>query len=161
MMKKNNLYKPACWQTGCQNSRNDKVNGFTLLELLVVIGIIGIIMALATVAYSATQKSGRDARRRQDVAAVQNSLEQYYAANGYVYPEGDCSLASVHLKGVWPTDPGSATVTPYSGASACTQTAYCICAKLESGLNSGNSINQECDFSTAGNRGYYCVGNLQ
>lgn len=83
-------------------ARNDGVRGFTLLELLVVIGIIGIIMALATVAYSTTQKSGRNSRRKQDMIAIQNSLEQYYAANSYVYPVTDCTLAGTYLKTLGP-----------------------------------------------------------
>jgi prepilin-type N-terminal cleavage/methylation domain-containing protein len=134
-----------------------KTKGFTLLELLVVIGIIGVIMALATVAYSTTQKSGRDSRRKQDLVSMQNALEQYYAANSYVYPT-TCSDASSYLKGSWPTDPSSPTYT-YVTNPACTATRYCICATMEGG--SGGNSGASCNFAIVGAKTHYCIGNLQ
>jgi len=129
-----------------------KQKGFTLLELLIVIGIIGVLVALATVSYSATQKAGRDSRRKQDLIAIQNALEQYYSATSYVYPT-TCSTAVSYLKSAWPTDPADGSAYP---KQTCSATTYCICALLEK-TGSGNSdIN--CGF-TGGN--YYCVGNLQ
>ncbi|OGD84011.1 hypothetical protein A2572_00585 [Candidatus Collierbacteria bacterium RIFOXYD1_FULL_40_9] len=130
--------------------------GFTLLELLVVIGIIGIIMALATVAYSTTQKSGRNSRRKQDLISIQNSLEQYYAANTFVYPTTDCTLASTYLKSSWPVDPGDSS--SYLGVSACTTDSYCICAVMEGTALVGNSA-ASCDYS--GSKTHYCISNLQ
>ncbi len=59
---------------------------FTLLELLVVIGIIGILVALGTVSYSTAQKKARDAKRKNDLKAIQNALEQYYSVCGFSYP---------------------------------------------------------------------------
>lgn len=59
---------------------------FTLLELLVVIGIIGILVALGTVSYSTAQKKARDAKRKNDLKAIQNALEQYYSICGFSYP---------------------------------------------------------------------------
>lgn len=130
--------------------------GFTLLELLVVIGIIGIIMALATVAYSTTQVSGRNARRKQDLVAIQNALEQYYSINGFKYPD-NCKDASTYLRSAWPEDPG--TDADYIGVDICSSTGYCIYAQME-GTNStsGNCV-AGCDFS--GGKTYYCVANLQ
>ena len=95
-----------------------------------VIGIIGIIMALATVAYSATQNLVEIlAKRKQDLVSVQNApLEQYYGANSFVYPTTDCTLASTYLKSSWPVDPGDSSA--YLGVSTCTDT-YCICALME------------------------------
>ncbi len=136
--------------------RNDKRRAFTLLELLVVIGIIGIIMALATVAYSTTQKSGRNARRKQDLIAIQNSLEQYYAANTFVYPTTSCSDASTYLKSSWPIDPGDSSA--YLGVNACTPAEYCICGVMEGTALVGNSA-ANCDYS--GSKTHYCVSNLQ
>lgn len=133
-----------------------KSRGFTLLELLVVIGIIGIIMALATVAYSTTQKSGRNARRKQDLVAIQNALEQYYSANSFSYPSSDCSLASTHMKSSWPVDPGDSTA--YLGVSACTATSYCVCAVMEGTALVGNSA-ANCDYS--GSKTHYCISQLQ
>lgn len=135
--------------------RIDVRRGFTLLELLVVIGIIAILMSLAAVAYSSAQKSTRDAKRRGDMKALQSALEQYYAANFYAYPaDGTCSLIAnpAYLeKGVKPTDPGS-----YSYTYNCAGTSYCVCAQMESG--GGNSINSSCNY---GSGNYYCVTNLQ
>ncbi len=137
----------------------NKKRGFTLLELLVVIGIIGVLMALATVAYSSAQKSGRDTRRKQDLVSMQNALELYYSANNYVYPSagGLCSGASAYLKSSWPVDPSSNLA--YTGDSGCTSTYYCICADLEGTTTGGNSSTSTCTFS--GVKGFYCVSNLQ
>lgn len=134
-----------------------KKNAFTLLELLIVIGIIGILVALATVSYSATQKAGRDSRRKQDMVAIQNALEQYYSQNSYKYPASECSgaLAPTYLKTGFPSDPQLGT--PYS-FSACVDTGYCICSQMEKNT-SGNS-GAACNWS-ATPKEYYCVGNLQ
>ena len=50
--------------------------GFTLLELLVVIGIISILVALGTASYSTAQKKARDAKRKGDVRSIINAFEQ-------------------------------------------------------------------------------------
>lgn len=132
--------------------------GFTLLELLVVIGIVGVIMALATVAYSTTQISGRNARRKQDLVAIQNALEQYYSQNSFRYPDGSCTVASTYLRSAWPVDPD--TNVDYTGVSACTSTSYCICGAMEGVSSTTGNAGANCDF-TSGARTYYCVGNLQ
>lgn len=140
-----------------------KNKAFTLLELLIVIGIIGVLMALATVAYSSAQIGGRNARRKQDVIAIQNALEQYYSVNSYKYPSGPCTEASTYLKSTWPTDPTSGL--DYAGVSdgnQCTATDYCICAVMEaSGAGPSASGNSAADCDWAGGKTNYCVGNLQ
>ncbi len=60
--------------------------GFTLMELLIVIGIIGILISVSVASFSTAQKKGRDARRLGDMKAMQNAFEQYYADHNSSYP---------------------------------------------------------------------------
>lgn len=59
---------------------------FTLLEMLVVIGIIAILVTLGFASYSTVQKKARDARRQGDLKAAQQVMEQCYSVNSYQYP---------------------------------------------------------------------------
>lgn len=62
-----------------------KKNGFTLVELLVVMAIIAIITAIAVPYYLSVRKDSRDSRRISDLQSVALSLEQYYVQNK-LYP---------------------------------------------------------------------------
>lgn len=53
--------------------------GFTLVELLVVISIIGILATVIGVNYTNAQKTTRDAKRKIDVENVAAAFEMYYA----------------------------------------------------------------------------------
>jgi prepilin-type N-terminal cleavage/methylation domain-containing protein len=54
--------------------------GFTLMELLIVVAIIGLLASMILVGLSSFRSRGRDARRVADVKQVQNGLEIYYAS---------------------------------------------------------------------------------
>jgi len=125
--------------------------GFTLLELLIVIAIIGILVAMGTVSYSTAQKKARDATRRGDMKAIQNALEQYYAQNNGNYPSS-CSISTDYLPAGIPKDPK----TGLSYSQSCGISAYCFCALLEGG--NGNATNASCTF---GSGSYFCVKSLQ
>ncbi|MBI2593428.1 type II secretion system protein [Candidatus Daviesbacteria bacterium] len=56
-----------------------KHKGFSLVEILVVIAIIGIISGLALSFTGALQKNTRDAQRSSDLSVLQSALQQYYA----------------------------------------------------------------------------------
>lgn len=59
---------------------------FTLLEMLVVIGIIAILVSLGFASYSTVQKKARDAKRQGDLKAAQQIMEQCYSVNSFAYP---------------------------------------------------------------------------
>lgn len=56
--------------------------GFTIVELLIVIVVIGILAALVITTYSGIQQKGRNTERVTDLKAVKGQLEAYYASNG-------------------------------------------------------------------------------
>ena len=60
--------------------------GFTLIEILVVLTIIGILTSIGTVAYNNTLDKGRDNRRKQDLASIKAALTMYFEDNHYYYP---------------------------------------------------------------------------
>jgi len=62
-----------------------KNKGFTLIEMLVVVAVIGLLASLILVGLSDFRTRGRDTRRIADIKEVQNGLEVYYMKNG-TYP---------------------------------------------------------------------------
>ncbi len=61
---------------------NKKNKGFTLIEMLVVVAVIGLLASLILVGLSSFRTRGRDTRRVADTKEVQNGLELYYMKNG-------------------------------------------------------------------------------
>lgn len=133
--------------------------GFTLLELLVVISIIGLLIALGVTSYSTVQKNGRDAKRRSDMKAVQSGLEQYKAANGSYPDVANCAAADITtvLPAGLPSDPKEENNDYYF---ACSTTAYCACATLEN-TGSGNASGHSGTDCLLGSGNLFCVENLQ
>ena len=68
--------------------------GFTLVELLVVISIIGILSTLAVVSLNNARLKARDAKRVSDIKQIQTALE-LYASDQNGYPDAtDLTLGS-------------------------------------------------------------------
>lgn len=67
-------------------ANKENKRGFTLIELLVVISIIGVLIGIATVSFSSSQKKARDAKRQSDLKYYQSALEFYANKNNGYYP---------------------------------------------------------------------------
>lgn len=141
-------------------SLKSKQQGFTIVELLIVIVVIGILALLVVTTFSGIQQKGRDTERQTDIKAIHSQLEAYYAQNGS-YPETgslDAAFVAAEMKGLDEdalSDPkntaaGIADAAPAAGTyqywytatadggGACTAaagdcTAYTLTARLESG----------------------------
>ncbi|MFA5987606.1 MAG: prepilin-type N-terminal cleavage/methylation domain-containing protein, partial [Candidatus Paceibacterota bacterium] len=102
--------------------KRDFLAGFTLIEMLVVVAIIGILASVILASLSSARGKARDAKRILDGKEIVKALDAYFASNGK-YPSSSqffCSgaatncLAPTYLPRV-PTDPSSGEDYNYAG----------------------------------------------
>ncbi|HEU4967123.1 MAG TPA: prepilin-type N-terminal cleavage/methylation domain-containing protein [Candidatus Saccharimonadales bacterium] len=96
-----------------------KQKGFTIVELLIVIIIIGILATLVIVTFTGIQAKARDSKRQTDLNAVDSHVEAFFAQYGFYPSLADLQSAtflSTFLKGF---DPAALT-DPKGGALSAT-----------------------------------------
>ncbi len=88
-----------------QNLKLKTTLGFTLIEILVSVAIIGVLSALLMVNFIAIRQRGRDSQRKANLAQIQSALEIYRSDNGK-YPSSplvNCPTGSLTYFGNAPT----------------------------------------------------------
>ncbi len=68
--------------------------GFTIVELLIVIVVIGILALLVVTTYGGIQAKARNAHRQSDLSALQTQVEAFYTQNSYYPSRTDLNTAS-------------------------------------------------------------------
>jgi len=115
-------------------------SGFTLIEMLIVVAIIGILAGAVLVGLGPVQKGGRDARRVSDLRQAQNALELYFNKNGTYPASSGGTLDSVSaaitasIGGQVPKDPRSPTFN-YRYIALSGGSSYVLGATLEDVAN--------------------------
>jgi type II secretion system protein G len=67
---------------------NGMKKGFTLIEIMVVIAILGVLIAMVSGSFVSSQKKSRDLKRKSDLSQIGKALEFYYNDRGQ-YPLSD------------------------------------------------------------------------
>ena len=83
-----------------------KKSGFTLVELLVVMSILGVLATLIAGGFRSAQVRGRDATRKGDLKEISNSLELFYQDYGRYPADSSGSIDACSF------DPASGTGSP-------------------------------------------------
>ncbi len=121
------------------------LKGFTLIEILIVVAIIGLLASVVLVGLGAFRTRGRDARRIADLRETQNALELYYtkyqrypalgSGDSWTSLDNSLTTAGIGVSSV-SNDPLSPSVTYLYGVSSDGQN-YVLAAKLEDSGNPG------------------------
>jgi general secretion pathway protein G len=77
--------------------RGRRQRGFTLIEIMVVVVIIGLLAAVIVPNFMGNVDKARTAKAKQDVQAIQTALTMFKLDN-YVYPTTDMGLRSLAQK---------------------------------------------------------------
>ena len=94
MLKNNEIlqeYINLIYQPG---ARRAAVIGFTIVELLIVIVVIGILAAIVIVAFNGVQARANDSHRVSDVDNLKKFMEVFYIDNGYYPGSGNIANAN-------------------------------------------------------------------
>lgn len=91
--------------------RGQNKQGFTIVELLIVIVVIAILAAISIVAYNGIQQRARDTARKNDLAQLAKSLKLYNVDNGHHLGAGSGCGSSGNGVGWWHMDYDGATTT--------------------------------------------------
>jgi len=133
--------------------------GFTLIELIVVMAIMGLLIAVTASSFQTSRIKGKDAKRKSDLKQMQNALEAYMNDHGK-YPASTggvitacggtgtnvCNYGSaftdengtVYMAQI-PADPSSPTVR-YTYLVSTDQRQYQLFAYLEDTLDSSIAV---------------------
>ena len=101
-------------EIGRQGTRGP--NGFTMIELMIVVSIIGILATLAVPSYQSSVVKAKEAALRQDLSTIRDVLDQHKADQGKYPPSLSALMGAGYLRGI-PKDPFTGATTTWQEIS--------------------------------------------
>lgn len=132
---------------GISENNYSKKRGFTVVELLVVIAVIGILASMVLVFWPGYQKRTRDSERKSDVSQIAAAFGAYaLQKNNYMNTGSGCGLYG-NGNGWFNAGPGDLAVYPKSMATCLQEAGILRDTTLKDPLN--------CTYDSGGVCGTY------
>lgn len=80
--------------TKINDQKNDFANGFTIIEVVIVLAVTGMIFLVVFLAIPQLQASRRDSQRRSDAARLGAAIEQTAVNSQGIYPDDGSGVTS-------------------------------------------------------------------
>jgi len=90
-----------------------KQTGFTIVELLIVIVVVGILAAITTVAYNGVQARARDAQRVSDISNIAKALQRWSIETGSDFSAMPLGSGSVTGQGWYNANYSTASIKAF------------------------------------------------
>lgn len=90
--------------SGMNTLRKSRSRGFTMIELVIVMAMLGLLLSLALPQYMATLERGREQVLQQNLAALREALDKFYGDRGR-YPDTLEDLVTQRYLRAIPVDP--------------------------------------------------------
>lgn len=104
------------------NKINKSNEGFTIIEVMIVLAIAGLILLIVFLAVPALQRNSRNTARKTDVGRIASAINNYVSNNaGSLPPSATWTTATTGGEAVIANDAGS--LSQYTGLSAATSTS--------------------------------------
>ena len=140
--------------------------GFTLIEIIIVVVIISFLALLVTGNFTTSLKRGRDGKRQSDIQTIRDAYEQYYSVCSFDYPSYTlgavpstivCNSPAQTIMATVPKDPQGNAYEITEGNSG-TKT-YTICPPVVR-TTAGVDYRMETSDCTSVNK-TCCISNVQ
>lgn len=130
--------------------------GFTLVEILIVMTVMAILMGIALVSFQGSRAVARDSQRKTELEEIRSALEVYRTDNSqYILPAGNPSnwyaeialdeLVDGNYLSAVPRDPLEPTYRyRYNTPDPDSAVTYVLCAFLETGGSAVSGCGGEC-----------------
>ena len=87
--------------------------GYTLVELMIVVAIVGILVTLAIPTFQQSGMKAREAALKQNLFTMRAVIDQYYADRGHYPPSLDELVESKYIREI-PVDPFTKSHTTWT-----------------------------------------------